>query len=115
MFLVLLELENHHCICLISEGIVSEPVMKRIKMEGDVETCIDSESMVTETMSISMAPDVMVEEELVEEQCEGESDDLRRQLEEVQKQAEVYKCQLVQKEQEAEEYKKQLTEISEKS
>ena len=42
----------------------------------------------------------------------SDSEDLRRQLREVQRQAEEYKNQLKRKEQEAEVYKKQLTQIT---
>ncbi|XP_013406240.1 GA-binding protein subunit beta-1-like [Lingula anatina] len=44
-----------------------------------------------------------------------DQNDLRKQLEEVQKQAEAYKLQLKQKEEEAEVYKKQLNEIASKT
>ena len=42
----------------------------------------------------------------------SDSEDLRRQLREVQQQAQEYKNQLKRKEQEAEVYKKQLTQIT---
>ena len=42
----------------------------------------------------------------------GDRDELRKQLEAIQQQAEGYKQQLKEKEQEAEKYKKQLSEIN---
>lgn len=53
---------------------------------------------------------LVLQEEKGEEETHQE--DLRKQLEEVQKQAEAYKQQLKKKEEEAENYKKKLNEMA---
>lgn len=76
---------------------LEEPSLKRVKLEhaGDV------------------VGDQLIVESVVAETGE-EQDDLRHQLEMMQKQAEEFKEQLKKKEQEAAVYKKQLTEMGTK-
>ncbi|KAL5019821.1 hypothetical protein ScPMuIL_002713 [Solemya velum] len=75
--------------------------MVSIKSEGQVED--DKELQTAEELS-------WLQEEKGEEETHQE--DLRKQLEEVQRQAEAYKQQLKKKEEEAENYKKKLNEMS---
>ncbi|KAL4225322.1 Ga binding protein beta chain [Mactra antiquata] len=90
-----------------------EPVAKRMKLADDEDdepvesTEIDVDAMLQKNGSGDAT-------ELLDEE-ESDQDKLRRELEEIKKQAEAFKEQLKQKDKDLEEYKKALGEISDKS
>lgn len=102
-------------------GNTEEPVLVTVNADGSTDgalTVEGTEEPPTKRCRIeeSEAEEVTVVpiSQLLEEKpskADQEQEDLRRQLEEMKRQAEVFKQQLLQKEQEAEVYKKQLCEM----
>lgn len=86
--MICLDAVFHIALFLQLENIgAEEPPMKKIKSEhAVVEESIAHDSITTETITMAMAPDVIAQAELVEEQAEEVevSDDLRNHLEGVQ-------------------------------
>ncbi|XP_071098568.1 GA-binding protein subunit beta-1-like isoform X3 [Haliotis cracherodii] len=94
----------------VDETEITEPLLKKIKTEDGQGEVILEEVALTETDALPTEETPLVMAEDADENDPGQ-DRLRRQLEEVQKQAEEYKRQLQQKQEEADGYKKKLNEI----
>ncbi|XP_046371120.1 GA-binding protein subunit beta-1-like isoform X1 [Haliotis rufescens] len=94
----------------VDETEITEPLLKKIKTEDGQGEVILEEVALTETDALQTEETPLVMAEDADENDPGQ-DRLRRQLEEVQKQAEEYKRQLQQKQEEADGYKKKLNEI----